>query len=162
VPAISGFHLGPQAGTAAKPPVYSSTTALGQQIAALIALWNAIAAVTTTGMSDSDAMAINLAKQNLQGELSTSLNALIALDQELQAYDQQMAVYTQKCQAALETTAPAPGGAAAAAPPPSPQNAPGVPIPAAAGIGVLATALGGIIGFGVAKYLDGRKEEEKE
>ena len=115
---------------------YRSSTALGTQITALQALYaNVQNASPPSSASSADSIAFNLLQGQMLSGLITSLDALIALDEQLIVYDAQVSEYEKKCQSALTTVASA-----------------GVSPAIAAGIGVAAAAIGGTLGFVACKH----------
>jgi hypothetical protein len=114
---------------------YSSSTVLGQQIAALQQLYASMVASSAPGPLQDKAMAI--------------LGNLIALNERLIAYEQENADYQDRCRALAKGQGL--GGV--------PARAAGVP-PLVIGLG--SAGLGGIIGFVAAKALGKPKNDEDE
>lgn len=115
---------------------YRSSTALGTQITALQALYAQVQnASPPSSATSADGIAYNLLQGQTLSGLLTSMEALIALDEQLIVYDAQVSEYEKKCQSALTTVASA-----------------GVSPAIAAGIGVAAAAIGGTVGFMACKH----------
>jgi len=125
-------------GVGAAPPAYGSQTELGKEIAVLSSLWR------------------SLPPSPAGDALAASIGRLAALDQNLIAYDAQVAAYSERCKAIVANPRTVGAGA------PSPGSPPGVSAPAAVGIGAIGILAGGVAGYLAARSLAGPKDSQEE
>lgn len=150
-------------GLGAPPPVYASTTPLGQVYSQLRTIWTSLDAMT----AGERGVPLEAQKRILASLLAQSLSAIQEIDEGQSEYTQQLVAYGNTLRAQLTTLqaeciAPAPGAGAVApgagaSPPPA-----GAKFTAGATglIALGAAVVGGMLGFGSARALKPGKAEE--